>query len=186
MKTDNRECITKETIMADLLEDLKDERGECIFDTIYCAILLFFSVLFLSEPPFWRDIVSVSIYATVIIFIIAALVFLVFIWYKFISRQKSIKTGSFIIAEDTLDVISEDEFRQRSLPALRDRMRHHHRIVQIEDAFYFSQYGRVSVKKNVSAYSMQGDSFYLVILPQKETKILRIYSARLYRYENEY
>lgn len=186
MKTDKRERITKETIKADLLEDLKNERNECIFDTIYCAILLFFAILFLSEPPFWRDMVSVFIYATVIIFIVAALVFLIFVWHRFISRQKSIKNGSFIIVEDTLDVISEDEFRQSSLPSFRDRMRHHRRIVQIEDAFYFSQYGRVSVKKNVSAFSMRGDSFYLVLLPKKENKILRIYSARLYQYENEY
>jgi len=184
MKIDQRERITQETIKKDLLGDLKDERSECIFDTVCSVVLLAMSCLFLYEPPFFKDIVAVIIYFAVMLFSLFVLAFLVFIWCRFAGMQNLIKKNAFAIEEDTLRSISEDEFRRNSLPALRYRMRRRHNIVQVEDAFYFSKHGRVAVKKSVSAYSMQGDIFYLATLPQKKNRVLRIYSSRLYRYED--
>lgn len=182
--SDKREVITKETVKKDLLRDSKSEVLSCIIDTVSLGwmpmLILVFGICIIKSP---RNGVEYMLNA---FFYIAALVlfaYLLAVWYRAITTVHIVRKGEFEIVEDTLNTISEDEFFESDyIEKVRRRM-YLVRRYPIEDAFYFSQYGRVHASKKVSAYSMRGDKFYLVILPRKNDKVVKMYSSRIYRYE---
>ena len=179
--SDEREVITKETVKQELLGELKHDMILCIFDTVFWGLMLLGIFLIAIESP--RNGVEYIINAVCILFAVFAVAFIFIAWYCTISNLCIIKKDKFKIVVDTLTNVSEDEYCQSDfLETMHRRMflRWH---VHIEDAFYFSQYGRVSVSKKVSAYSMRGDVFYLVIIPRKNDKVVKMYNSRIYRYE---
>lgn len=181
---DEREVITKETVKKALLRDSKSEVLSCIMDTVFFGwmpmLILVFGICIIKSP---RNGIEYMLNA---FFYIAALILLAYIlavWYRAITTMHVVRKGEFEIAEDTLNTISEDEFFESDyFEKLRRRM-YLGRSHPIEDAFYFSQYGRVHASKKVSAYSMRGDVFYLVIIPRKNDKVVKMYNSRIYRYE---
>ena len=185
---DERELLTPERVKADLIYDIKCERIDCIMCTIMFALIfgmLFLPTLLAGDKT---GITAIDMVMLVILLLFAS--FLAVMWIRVVREMRLVKNGGFKIVNDTLNTVSEDEFMERNIFDLakigyrdRGRMFHiHHRInIHIEDAFYFSKYGRVHAEKNISAFSMKGDEFYLVIYPDYNDLVVRTYSARLYR-----
>ncbi len=179
---DEREVITKETVKKALLREIKSEIIACIVDTIFSVWIPFLCVLCILTTTFksWDAIVFCGIAPAL------AAVFVLFMlgieWYRVLSHLNIIKKDDFAIVEDTLKNISEDEMHSEVFRLTRFRVKGAGRYV-IDDAFYFSNYGRVYVAKNISAYSMSGDVFYLAVIPRKNDEVMKLYNSRIYRYE---
>ena len=92
------------------------------------------------------------------------------------------KKGIFEIVEDKLERSAEHELWESDyfIEILRRRFSRHKPMY--ENVFYFSKHGRVP---GYSEFSMSGDTFYLVIIPSKDNKVIRTYPAKLYKYEKD-
>ena len=93
-------------------------------------------------------------------------------WIRVIVKYSAYKNGKFLIVEDTLVAMAEEE-------RIRSHGRHVH--VTIEKVFYFEEYGRSLASNSSFQYSNVGDRFY-VVLDEKRPRVLLNYNTRIYDY----
>lgn len=181
---DERRVLNKETVKADMLGELKFPIIVNVVGTLlFCGFLALALVMIrvYSDtyiPKFAVALASLVFLALALFFLEVALE-----WYVVIEIVYIAKKGTFEIVEDKLERMSEHEFWESDyfIDRLRNRLLGRFRQ-RFENVFYFSKYGRVP---GYSKFSMSGDTFYLVIIPSKDNKVIRTYPAKIYRYEKD-
>ncbi len=190
---DEREVITAERVKADLISDVKGELLDATLGLLYPAFMCVLMLLILGNVgrEFLTDIICYPLTVAVFFILACYIVRLITV----IRELRLVKNGGFKVVSDTVKSISEDEFMERvglfravTTVGYRDSGRlfsYRRGRVRIEDAFYFSSYGRVRAYRNVSQYSMVGDKFYLALYPSCNDKVMLMYSSRIYKFEKE-
>ena len=190
---DEREVITAERVKADLVSDAKGELLDAalglLIPCFMCALMLF--VLGNVGRDLLVDIICLPLTAAVFFILACCIVRII----TLVRELRLVKNGGFKIVTDTVKSVSEDEFMERegliravTTVGYRDNGRlfsYRRGRVRIEDAFYFSSYGRVRAYRNVSQYTMAGDKFYLAVYPKYSDKVMLMYSSRIYRFDKE-
>ncbi len=179
---DERRVITKESVKTEMLGELTFPIITNVVGTLFACGFLALSLLIIRGysdiyiPKFAVALASLPVLAAILLFFDVALD-----WYAVIEIVYIAKKGIFEIVEDKLDRMAEHELWESDyfIERLRNRLRGRFRQ-RYENVFYFSKHGRVP---GYSEFSMNGDTFYLVIIPSKSNKVVRTYPAKLYRYE---
>ena len=188
MPKDEREVLTKDRIKADLLQDLKAEKVGCIGWSILAMFvlgLLFAFACMVADNSVWNGI-TVAIWILSLAVSLLVIITWIFIIRRVLFADRILKNEDFYIVEDQLVRISEDEIPTVSrFGFAQPGTRFAGYGSRLADALYFSTYGKVFVRKQVSRYSVCGDRFYLVVYNDAKKEIIKLYSSKIYRFAEE-
>ena len=166
MKTDEREAINLESAKRELEKQTKD--------LLHTAnVFLIVGLLLGAFPQFLAIVIGEKSFWPILVWVITlfpcALFYGGYFHYKHI-----VKHEYFGIVTDTLEKIERDKLNWLS------------RRDSLKDVFHFRRCGKfVPNKLNTMPYASEGDTYYILIIQTSKIKIIKPYSAKIYRLEED-
>lgn len=166
MQTDEREVISFESAKRELEKQCKD--------LLHTAnVFLIVGLLMGATMQFFISAMGGVLFWAVIIWIIVLFpctcFYVGYLHYKYI-----VKHGYFGLVTDTLEKIERDKVNWLA------------RRYGTRDVFRFRRCGKyVTFDRNSMPYATEGDTYYLLICQTTKIKIIKLYSDKIYRLEDD-
>ena len=166
MKTDEREVINLARAKRELEKQTKD--------LLHTAnVFLIVGLLMGGMMQFFISVIGDKFFWSVLVWIIVLFPCVCF-YIGYLHYNHIVKHEYFGIVTDTLEKIERDKVNWL---ATRD---------SIKDVFHFRRCGKfVPNKLNTMPYASEGDTYYLLIVQTGKIKIIKLYSAKIYRLEED-
>ena len=166
MKTDEREVIS----LASAKGELEKQTKELLHSA---NVFLIVGLLLGAFPQFLAMVLGDKSIWQILIWIVVMLP-CVALYCDYFYNRHIIKQGYFGIVTDTLEKIERDKLRWLS------------RRDSLKDVFHFRRCGKyVTYTLNTMPYASEGDTYYLLIIQTSKIKIIKPYSSKIYRLEED-
>ena len=166
MKTDEREVINLESAKRELEKQTKEllhSANEFLIVGLLLGAFPQFLAIVIDDNSFWPILVW-----------IVTMLPCVALYCDYFRFRYIVKHEYFGIVTDTLEKIERDKLNWLS------------RRDSLKDVFHFRRCGKfVPNKLNTMPYASEGDTYYILIVQTSKIKIIKPYSAKIYRLEED-
>ena len=166
MKTDEREVIN----LASAKRELEKQTKELLHSA---NVFLIIGLLLGALPQFLAMVLGDKSIWQILVWVITLFPCVCF-YIGYLHYNHIVKHEYFGIVTDTLEKIERDKFNGLS------------QRYSLKDVFHFRRCGKfVTYTPNTMPYASEGDTYYILIVQTGKIKIIKPYSAKIYRLEED-